>query len=258
MTRLNFLYPNEFDSRGYRSTRDSSLEMLPQTLQAQSLRQQRPAYASRPGASPVDDRSTLPGGLLGRWLELQAAQQQPQWSEGDGGGMPSAPAEPKFRLVRISPVVQPQDGGDVFSHPSHSAVEAALPPDALRESNQSFQKPGADNERPAPVVAGIARIGRAIPIGPGTIPQIPMPSIPEWLKAIGRILQLDSTTWSGRGGGGNNDYDRCMKAAEQGTLQWDNFCRSMPPGQPRAICFTKSRESEAVKKGWCASEFGPD
>lgn len=194
MARLNFSSSNEFDSRSYRGpTLDNLLEMLQQAKQAQSLQQQRADYAPRPGASPVDGSSTAPGGLLGRWLALQADQQQPRSFGGDREQMPSAPADPNVRrLVRVSPAAQPLSGFGVSNRP-YSAFGDSIPPDLLPTSDQGSGESGADTEKPAPVIAGFPRIGRAIPMppfGPGTLPPIPMPHIREWWQKVQELLRV--------------------------------------------------------------------
>jgi hypothetical protein len=267
MARLNFSSPNEFASGGHRGpTPDNLLEMLQQSMQAQTLQRQRPGYMPRPGASPADDSSPPPGGLFGRWLELQAARQQPQPFAGDRGQMPSAPADPNVRrLVRVSPPVQPQGGAGVSNRPSYSAFGDSIPSDVLSASYHGSGESGADTERPAPVIAGFPQIRRSTtmpPMGPGTLPSIPMPQIPEWLKVIGRVLQFDPRTWSG--GGGNDAYRRCIKAAGGSTEDWEEFCNSLGHGQNNTLggesqkraCWAKTFETETNKRLWCSNQFG--
>src|SRR5262249_38401179 len=57
--------------------------------------------------------------------------------------------------------------------------------------------------------------GRGIPLpippmGPGRVPQIPMPTVPEWLKTAWNILRFDPTNWPRLGSGGSDDYRRCV------------------------------------------------
>lgn len=132
MARPNYSSPNKFDSRIYRGPRPGGLlGMLQSAMQEQSLQQQRADYAPQPGASPVDSSDTPPGGLLGRWLALQAAQQRPLSFGEDRRRMPSAPADPNFRrLVRVSPAVQPQGGDGVSNRFPYSAFGDGIPSDA--------------------------------------------------------------------------------------------------------------------------------
>lgn len=195
MARPNLLSPNEFDSRGYRRpTPDDLIDMLQHT----------PGSMSR-GASSANDSGTPPGGLLGRWLELQAAQEQPRSIGEDRELMPSAPATPNFRLVRISPPVQPHGAVGASNRPSYSTLGDGNQPDVLPTSHWGSGESGADAGRPAPVIAGFSRIGRAVPMppmGPGTLPKIPMP---EWWSAIRKLLQLYPKMSSGLGGGGGDE-----------------------------------------------------
>ena len=135
MSRLNFSLPNEFDSRIHSGPRPDDLSKMLLAMQEQSLQQQRDDYTRQPGVSPAYSLSTPPGGLLGRWHELQAAQQQPVSSGEDRRQMPSAPAGPRFRLVRVSPSRQPHDRINVSDRFSYSAFRDDVPSDALGASN---------------------------------------------------------------------------------------------------------------------------
>ena len=47
--------------------------------------------------------------------------------------------------------------------------------------------------------------------------------------------------------------NRCLDAAAGGGYMWEEFCRSMKvPGN----CWSKTLESEQVKRGWCNEKFG--
>lgn len=268
MARLNFSSPNEFDATGYRGpTPENLLELLRQATRGQSPQQQRPGYISGAGALPADDSGTLPGGVLGRWLELQAAQQQPRSFGRDREQMPSALADPNVRrLVRVSPAVQGQGGIGDFNRPAYSAFED-VPPGVLPASSQGSVESGAQPERPAPVTAGFPRIGRPItmpPMGSGTQPSISMPQIPEWLKVLGRVLQFDPRRWSGDGG--SDDYRRCIRAAAGSTEEWEEFCGSLGQGQNNTLggesqkraCWAKTFETKTNKRLWCSNQFGND
>jgi hypothetical protein len=128
------------------------LEMLQQAERAQSLQQQRADYAPQPSASPVDASGIPPGGLLGRWLALQADQQQPRSFGGDREQMPSAPANPNVRrLVRVSPAVQQQ--GAISASDGRVAVsDASLDP--LRPGSQYAQAIGLCGLGPAGCAVG--------------------------------------------------------------------------------------------------------
>lgn len=139
MAGLNFDASYEFDPRtnGGRRTSDL-LEMLQRAMEEQNSQQQKPGYMPRPGASPADNFGAPSGGLLGRFLALQAAQQQPRSFGGGRGRMPSAPADPNFRqLVRVSPAVQPQSEDGASSRPS--TFGDGIPPDVLPTSDQGSE-----------------------------------------------------------------------------------------------------------------------
>lgn len=263
MAGLNSSASYEFDpgiSGGPRS--GGLLGMLQRAMQEQNLQQQRADYTAQPGASAVGGSDAPPGGLLGRLLAFQAAQRQPESFGRGSGQIPSAPADPNFRrLVRVSPAVQSQGGI------ADSALGDGILPDVLPTSYQGSGESGADAERPAPVIAGFPRIGRASPVppmGPMPLPPLSLPPIPDWLKVVGRILQFDPRTWSG--GGGNDDYRRCIRAAGGSTEQWEEFCRSLGQGQNNTLggesqkraCWSKTYETETNKREWCGNQFGDD
>lgn len=130
MARLNFSSRDEFGFRDYgQPTSVNLLEMLQQATQVPGLLRQRPGYMPRPDASPADDSGTPPGGLLGRWLELQAVLQQPQLPNQDRGEMQSAPADPEIRrLVRVSPLGSPRGGAAASDRSLYSDLESGIPP----------------------------------------------------------------------------------------------------------------------------------
>lgn len=74
MNRLNFRDPNKIESSGYRGPTTDDLFGMFQQMRAQGLVQEGRGYAQQSGASLAGHSG--PGGLLGRWLELQAAQPQ--------------------------------------------------------------------------------------------------------------------------------------------------------------------------------------
>jgi hypothetical protein len=96
------------------------------------------------------------------------------------------------------------------------------------------------------------------PIGPMPLPPIPRPGFLDWWRPAWKALQLDGSNYpGGGGGGGGKDYRRCMEAAEQSTLQWENFCRSLAPGSRKSRCWGQSSRPEEDKKVWCRNELGP-
>ncbi len=248
MVRQKFSSPNEFGSGIYSRRHDDLLKMMQAAMQEQSLRQQGADYTSRPSASPGDNSETPPGGLLGRWFALQAAQQQPGPLREDRGPMPSTPADPNFRrLVRVFPAAQPQGGIGVSSGPSYSALGGGIPSDVQSTSDHGPGESVMDSERPAPVIAGFPRIGRAIPwpaMGPGTVPPIPMPQIPEWWQKAQELLKLYARMRSGKvGGRGRKDDDEYCYTRE-GSERGRCYSREeeYPHWDFRTACFDRATE----------------
>ena len=258
MTDLNFRDPYAFDSQAYGAP-GGLLGMLQRAMQEQGL-QQQVGYAAQPDATSANSTDALPGGLLGRFRLLEEVRRQ----------MPSATGDSNFpQLVRVSPTGQPLLGIVASDRPddqlrSHYSLGNAARSGALPISDQRPGESGPNLESPAPVIAGFPRLGRAtpIPVGPSTIPQIPMPAIPDWWKAAGSVLRR---ALSGVGGGGG-DYGRCVTATDGGTEQWEEFCRNLRAGGNKTVgaetqkraCWSKTYESQTNKKQWCENQFGAE
>jgi hypothetical protein len=103
----------------------------------------------------------------------------------------------------------------------------------------------------------------SVPLPVNPVPPIPMPAIPDWLKVAWPILRR---SFSHSGGGGNDDYRRCMRALAGGTDQWEEFCKNLGAGLSKTVgaetqkraCWSKTYESENNKKEWCKNQFGSD
>jgi len=115
------------------------------------------------------------------------------------------------------------------------------------------------------IQAGFRLGGIPLPFPPPIPPSpIPMPEIPDWMKAAGAILQLFQRSIGIGGGGGNDDYRRCLRAASGSTDDWEEFCRNLGPGLSKTVgantqnnaCWSKTYESEQNKTGWCDNQFG--
>ncbi len=98
------------------------------------------------------------------------------------------------------------------------------------------------------------------PVTPEHLPSIPMPALPEWWKYVGPILR---GVLSHRGFGGDDNYRRCMIAADGNAEEWEDFCRHLERAQNNTsggqsqndACWSKTYESEVNKKLWCANQF---
>lgn len=125
--------------------------------------------------------------------------------------------------------------------------------------------------------------GGGLASGGGPVTEIPMPEswrrwgplLPEILQrlhpsvAIGRALSgaddsLHPMAASRLGGGRDNKYRRCIRAANGDTSDWEDFCRSVGPEQNNVVggqsakraCWQRSLESSAEKMNWCENQYG--
>jgi hypothetical protein len=95
------------------------------------------------------------------------------------------------------------------------------------------------------------------PVGPMPLPPIPRPRFPDWSNPLWKPLQLDGTNYPGGGGrGGGDTYRRCMQAAQQSTLQWENFCRTLPSKKSKALCWSQASLPQTDRETWCKNMFG--
>jgi hypothetical protein len=239
MAGFDFRNGYRFDPGTYGNQRAGGLLGLMQEAMAQqALQQHGPGFGSAPNAVGQQNSGAYgdapPGGLLGRLLALQASQpQQPPVGGGDGQTPPAAP-DPNFRQlsrrINIRPLGspgssdRPDDQSSPSYYPSADGTSLATPPPPAGQDAGSFGGYGstpapmriADASMMLPSAQGVRGIGIPVPIpskDPGQIPQIPMPNIPDWWKAIGALLQLYPRITSGLGGGGgeNNDDDDCKE-----------------------------------------------
>ncbi len=221
------------------------------------------------------------GGLLGRLLALQP--QHAQYWQGAGFDQPSSVPQAPAPARPPGPISA--DNGQTSSVPQpptsdlHSQYQALRP--ILGDRNamlatvhpevgqtliaQALASPQRDNAANV-IQAGYRMGGIPFPFPPGTPvppPQIPMPAIPDWLKAAWPILRRGFARGAG-GGGGGGDYRRCLSAADGDTEQWEDFCRSLGEGSnkivggqsQRGACWSKTHETDVNKKQWCENQFG--
>jgi hypothetical protein len=132
-------------------------------------------------------------------------------------------------------------------------IDAALPPMVVAASDQAPARPWRG---PGPPLADFApyspenqQRGRAT-----------YRVIQDALDALGIYLQR-----AGSAIGGNDDYNRCMRAANGSAGQWVKFCDSMSFGLRGNVagndsawreCRRKELESKQMKENWCENQFG--
>lgn len=93
------------------------------------------------------------------------------------------------------------------------------------------------------------------PTDPQSVPQIPMPHLPEAWKTIWTMMQVLPRVMAGVPGSGG-DRRRCISAANGTTDDWENFCRSLSSKSARGACWSKTYEPATDKKNWCDGQFG--
>jgi hypothetical protein len=219
--------PRNLWRRGRRPARhDAAVE--------QQRQQQGVDFGSTPNVAPnfSPETSFSPqGGLLGRLLALQAEQARQQPFAGNSGAAPLRSLDPNFGQLSRAPVASRMQGA--IDVPNPSVDQAGPTPagggtsfDSLSATAQRGGLLGAYRGTPVPpwIVSSPAMTpvplgwrGRGIPMppmGPARLPPVPLPAVPEWWKTAWKILQFDPTNWSGRGDGGNDDYRRCIRAAD--------------------------------------------
>jgi hypothetical protein len=122
----------------------------------------------------------------------------------------------------------------------------------------------------------IVKVSQAIPRpkpGFGPLPPVFVPGTPEnrqWRDQAIRGMQGLVDAWSNafqgsRGRGrGQDEYWRCLAAAEGTEDDWDNFCDSLGGGMSKTVgaetmkraCRSKTFESKINKRAWCNNQFG--
>ncbi len=270
MAGMNYRQTQTFDPRAY-ATPEDWLAML-QTLD------QRADYAPQPGAAGPATVDASSGGLLSRLAALHAAQQSPVSNNEARGSIPVEPADPNFRqLSRVPP-----SRSEVVSGPSSrtdgrprsynpSAEDIGQPnPRLVPLQGESFGDGTENGGTPPGNTIPVGWRGLPLPIpmpippsGPVTVPQIPMPHIPEAWRQMWRLLQILPRVASGAFRGGGDDYSRCIRAADGDTDDWEELCRRLEYGQNNTAggesvgraCWSKTYESRQNKKAWCDNQF---
>jgi hypothetical protein len=234
------------------------LGRLQAMMQSQGGEYFQPGADSGSTPNSANNNSDPQGGLLGRLLARQAEQSSYQPFSVSSGQAPSEPRDPNFRRLARVYITDPRQDGVDPDRPGNYSSQRIDDPSQASGSNTSAPAPAIKNAQL--VLPGGMSLPPPVPVPP---PQIPMPAIPDWWKAAGPILR---GVLSGMGGGGNDGYRRCMRAADGSTEQWEEFCRNLASGtnntaggetQNRA-CWSKTYESETNKKEWCSNQFGSD
>ena len=271
----------------------SAYDLLRRAIEQQRALQQGEEWNSPsqvPGQSPDDDQA--PQGLLGRLRALLEEQSQYQPVAGTDGSAPAQPLDPNFRQLSRTPsasrpqvAVDPSNRSTAQSSLTYSPAEGDLSLESPIETAQGGASPRAaggllgapapswmvtsPSMTPAPVGWRFGGVPLPLPLplplpGPPLSPQpITAPTIPEAWKTAWKILQLYPAIASGRGGGGGA-YDRCIRAVDGSTEQWEEFCKSLVFGKNKTVggesqnraCWSKTYESPNNKKEWCENQFG--
>jgi len=215
----------------------NAYELLRRVMEQQELERQGSGYGSIPGTGSASNSGSYgspQGGLLGRLIALQEEQSRYQPYPGDVGQAPLEPQNPNFRKlsrvdVRPQGAVAPSDPANDQSNSSYSpGVDLAFDPSSKPAQGAGmFGIPGYMPAPPwgVPVAGGVplpfpGMRGRPFPLppmGPGSIPTIPMPHIPDWLKAIGQGVQVFPRMFLGGGGDDEDCKEEVKKAREECT-----------------------------------------
>jgi hypothetical protein len=159
-------------------------ELLRRAMQQQSLQQQGADFGSTPNAAPEDGSDSYggpQGGLLGRWIALQAEQSRQQPFAGNNEPSSSEALDPNFRQLSRAPVAarpqgaigpsnrpdigrtliaqalanqQPGNTGRIYSAGYGHPVLDDVSPDPVRPGSQHAQALGLCFAGPAGCVAG--------------------------------------------------------------------------------------------------------
>ena len=230
----------------------NAYQLLRRAMEQQSAQQQGDDGNSPslvPEQSPDGDQA--PQGLLGRLRALLAEQGQYQPVGGTDGSMSAQPLDPNFRQLSRAPVAsRPQVAGDPANR---SAVQfgRTYASDGGGDPSLDSQIATGRSATPPQTIGGLlgasapswmiapppitpARVGWRIggvpvplPWPPSSPPpRIPVPSVPEWWKVAGELLQVYPRVFSGLAAGGGDDeeckkqlreaHEICVKAYENG------------------------------------------
>lgn len=131
---------------------------------------------------------------------------------------------------------------------------------------QSMPADAQSSDRAAPVVAGFGQLSRPRPFppfGPVPAPERSEASAQEFWRRLKEFWSFISPRVGASGGG--DDFNRCLRAASGSIEDWNEFCRSIPPGlmsktvggeTAKRACWSKAYESGNNKTEWCDNQFG--
>jgi hypothetical protein len=251
MFDTNFRNAYEFDPETYGGLGPDDLAVLLRQVMLQHDPQQRGIGSAAANAASGQDPESYgnPKGLPGRIRALQedqpevfrdAGQQQYPPPDTNFGQLPSAIAPMRTPgTVHLSSRFEgqpnstyPVSGEDASPDASPMTAQGAGSPENRGASRGPIRVADASMNM-TPFAWRGTRIPIPVPVppmGPVTIPEIPMPRIPDWWRAVAAWLKLyhDSRGQFG-GGGGDDDYRRCMRAAARDSEDWDDFCENLKP-----------------------------
>ena len=153
---------------------------------------------------------------------------------------------PQYQLGPASNGLFVQSSGWPFPPTS---MDSALPPIVVAASDQAPATPTWEPASPLPDFAPYS------------------PENQQRGRATYRVIKdaLDALGVYLRRAGGNDDYNRCMRAANGSQEDWAAFCDSMPFGLQGNVagddsawreCREKDYESKQMKENWCRNQFG--
>jgi hypothetical protein len=253
----------------------------------QAAMQRRPIPSADPAAN-----STRVGGyglpdarMLVRPVSLQGDQDSYRPARADTAPTQS-PAAGDFRQVSRAPIaLRPQRAIDASTRASDgvglsSSEDGGGAPDSfdlgassLSHGNSTRASTGnvnSPNLKMAQVALPLPGGGLPLPPIPGgagrsqPLPHIPALPVPDSLRDLWAIYQLQRGALSGGFGGGNDNYNRCVRAVDGGTDDWENFCKYLDRAPNNTVggesqnraCWSKTYESRNQKKQWCENQFG--
>ena len=180
----------------------NAYELLLRAVQQQALQQQGAGFGMAPNAvpeyNPYGDGGAQ-GGLFGRLQASTAEHAQQQPFTGITEQAPPELRDPNFRQLSRIPtghlrqvaVTSANQSDNRPNSYSSTGYGTSFDPSGTKSSDVPRDR-SVENSTPVQM-AQFLLPGRALPIppmGPGTIPQIPMPTIPDSWKAAASILHL--------------------------------------------------------------------
>lgn len=244
-----------------------------------------PPYADRTVSNPYFGSVAGAGELdLGRTRSLLAEAKRASdfaaWISGDPGirseqpmGYVTAAADaPRPGTASVGSNEQFDDA--VATQPPQNQLGPAMNGLFVQSSSWPLSRASGGAASPPMVVAASDQAPARPRLPPGFLPPDFVPYTPEnqqrgmatygvikdALDALGVYLRR-----AGSAIGGNDDYNRCLRAANGSPEEWGAFCDSIPFGLRGNVagndsawkeCRSKDYESKQVKINWCENQFG--